>query len=101
MEPVRVMVDHDPSAEQFRIRVEDHVARLQYRRRRGRIYFIHTEVPEALQGRGLADRLARAGLEFAQANGLRAIPACPFVAAYIRRHPEYQALVQDGDVDSP
>jgi predicted GNAT family acetyltransferase len=94
-------IRNDESAEQFQLWVEGHVALLQYRRRPGRMRFVHTEVPAALQGRGLADRLAHAGLEFARAHGLRVIPACPFVAAYIGRHPEYHSLVRQDDGADP
>lgn len=90
-------VRNDEVTEQFQLRIDGQMALLQYRRRPGRMRFVHTEVPAALQGRGLADRLAHTGLEFARAHGLRVIPACPFVAAYIRRHPEYQSLVQPDD----
>ncbi len=58
------------------------------------IIFTHTEVPEELKGRGIASRLAKVALEFAKSKGLTAIPLCPFVKSYIRRHPEYQALVK-------
>jgi predicted GNAT family acetyltransferase len=94
-------VEHAPAAEQFRIRIDGHMARLRYRRRPGQIIFVHTVVPPELQGRGLGDRLAHAGLEFARAHGLWVIPACPFVAAYIGRHPEYQSLVRQDDGADP
>lgn len=58
------------------------------------IIFTHTEVPEELEGRGIASRLAKAALEFAKNQGLAVIPLCPFVNGYIRRHPEYQPLVK-------
>ena len=87
-------VEHDPAAEQFRVRLNDGVAVLQYRRRAATIYFVHTEVPSELQHRGIADALAHAGLEFARADHLAVVPLCPFVAAYIRRHPSYGALVE-------
>ena len=43
---------------------------------------------------GVAGKLARAALEYAREHNLSVIPRCPFVAAYIRKHPEYQSLVQ-------
>lgn len=58
------------------------------------IVFIHTEVPEELEGRGIASRLAKAALEFAKSKGLTVIPLCPFVKSYIRRHPGHQPLVK-------
>jgi len=58
------------------------------------IIFSHTEVPEELEGKGIASRLAKVALEFAKSKGLAVIPLCPFVKGYIRRHPEYQPLVK-------
>jgi uncharacterized protein len=57
------------------------------------IVFLHTEVPKAIEGHGVAGKLARAALEYARDEGLGVIARCPFVAAYVRRHPEYQALL--------
>ncbi len=58
------------------------------------IIFSHTEAPKKLEGKGIAARLAKVALEFAQSKGLAVIPLCPFVKGYIRRHPEYQPLVK-------
>lgn len=62
-----------------------------------RIVFIHTEVAIAYEGRGLGSILVRRALDDVRGRGLRVVPACPFFARYIRIHPEYQDLVQDGD----
>jgi hypothetical protein len=56
---------------------------------------VHTEVPAELEGHGIGGRLAKAGLEFARQENLKVVPSCPFVAAYIRRHPEYLELVME------
>ena len=66
-----------------------------YRARPGLIAFVHTEVDERLQGRGLADRLIRFALEDARARGLAVLPFCPFVKGFIERHREFEALVPD------
>lgn len=55
--------------------------------------FPHTEVNPALQGRGHAGRLVGEALKATADEGLKVEPLCPFVAGYMRRHPEYQALV--------
>lgn len=64
-----------------------------YRRDPDRIVLVHTEVPPAREGEGLASRLVAATLDDIRAKGLRIVPVCPFVRRYLRRHPEYQDLV--------
>jgi hypothetical protein len=59
----------------------------------GTMTFTHTEVPYALQGQGIASRLVRGALEAARAEGLKVVPRCSFVSAYIARHPEFGDLV--------
>jgi predicted GNAT family acetyltransferase len=61
----------------------------------GLIAFVHTEVDERLQGRGLGDRLIRFALEDARSRGLAVLPFCPFVKAFVERHREFEALVAD------
>ena len=57
----------------------------------GGIAYIHTEVPPELAGRGLGSILVRHILDYAQNEGLKVKAVCPFVKAYIDKHPEYQA----------
>ena len=59
----------------------------------GTVTFTHTEVPYALQGQGIASRLVRGALEAVRAEGLKVIPRCSFVSAYIARHPEFGDLL--------
>jgi len=57
------------------------------------VALVHTEVSPSLEGRGLAARLVAGALDDIRARGLHVVPICPFVRAYIRRHPEYGDLV--------
>ena len=66
-----------------------------YRSRPGALDFTHTDVLPRWEGRGIGSRLARAALDDTRARGLSAIPHCPFIAAWIRRHPEYEDLVPE------
>jgi predicted GNAT family acetyltransferase len=59
----------------------------------GWLVLVHTEVPEAFEGRGVASRLARAALDDLRSRGLVVSPQCPFVLSYVKRHPEYRPLV--------
>lgn len=53
----------------------------------------HTEVPKSLAGGGIGSALVKGALDHARSIGVNVIPRCPFVAAYIRRHPEEIDLV--------
>ncbi len=64
-----------------------------YRREPGVITFTHTETPYRLQGQGIASRLVRGALEAARAEGLKVVPRCSFVSAYLGRHPEFNDLL--------
>src|SRR3954451_18138480 len=57
------------------------------------IVFTHTGVPPELQNQGIGSKLARVGLEYARAQKLTVIPRCPFIHAYMKRHPEYADLL--------
>ena len=59
----------------------------------GPIVFVHTEVLPDAEGRGVGSRLARGALDDVRRRGLRLVADCPFIAAYIRRNPEYRDLV--------
>jgi predicted GNAT family acetyltransferase len=59
----------------------------------GWITLLHTEVPDALRGRGIAGELAKTGLEYARDNQLKVDVVCPLVANYISKHPEFEPLV--------
>lgn len=77
----------------FEVVVDGYLARADYMIDGAVITFTHTIVPPALEGRGIASRLIRHGLSEARARGLRVVPQCPFVAAYIRKHPEWADLL--------
>lgn len=62
---------------------------LVYRRREGVIVLVHTEVDPAFEGRGVGSALARQALDEARSAGVRVDPRCPFVRAFLARHPEY------------
>jgi predicted GNAT family acetyltransferase len=62
----------------------------------GLITFLHTEVDPAFEGQGVGSRLVADALDDARARGLKVLPICPFVRAYVRRHDEYRDLVAPG-----
>ncbi|MCB0175322.1 MAG: N-acetyltransferase [Anaerolineae bacterium] len=86
---------HDNTADsQYEVNVDGYLAKIEYILRDDRIIFVHTEVPDALGGQGIASKMARYALEDVKAKGYKVVARCPFVKGYIERHPEYQSLLQ-------
>ncbi len=92
-EHTELKIVNNEVAQRWEAHLGQHLAVAEYRRRGDTIFFIHTEVPTALEGQGIASRLVQTALEDVRAQQLAVIPFCPFVAAYIRRHPAYKAFV--------
>ena len=68
---------------------------IRYRRLPGALALVHTEVEP--KRKGLGTELVKGALDDLRERGLRVVPVCPFVAAYIRRHPEYADLLTEDD----
>ena len=90
-------VEHNFGARRFEIHYGDDLARLEYHLRGRTIVYTHTIVPPALEGHGIAGRLAKEALDYARNSGLSVVPLCPYVADYIENHPEYADLVAQED----
>ena len=75
----------------------EHAGELVYRDRGGEVLaFLHTEVDQKLHRQGLGSALVAGALDDARKRGLRVVPLCPFVDAYVHRHPAYaDLLVED------
>ena len=91
--PEEVTVQHNAGASRFEARVGTQLAVADYVLEEGRIVFTHTYVPTGLRGHGIAEKLVRAGLAFARAEGRRVVPQCSYVEVFIQRHPEFQPLL--------
>ena len=72
----------------FEIHEGDAIAYLEYRYYKKDIAFMHTEVPKSMSGKGIASALAEYAFRFAKENNKKVMVFCPFVAAYLKRHPE-------------
>jgi predicted GNAT family acetyltransferase len=86
-------VRNNTALNRFELEVDGHTAVSYYRLSPGVITFTHTEVPPALGGRGVGSTLVRGALELVRAQGLKVVAKCPFVAAYMGKHPEFNDLV--------
>jgi uncharacterized protein len=86
-------VRNNTELDRFELEVDGHLAVAYYRPSPGLITFTHTEVPPELGGRGVGSTLVKGALEMARAQGLKVASRCPFVSAYLGKHPEYNDLL--------
>src|SRR5215831_20451984 len=88
-----IVVEQNEARNRYEVRADGMMAVLTYARADDQVVFLHTLVPEPLEGRGIASQLAHTALEDARAAHLQVVAQCPYVAAYIRRHPEYLEIL--------
>lgn len=93
MTPADLAVRDDPARGRLEADVAGGTAFALYRRDGARVVISHTEVPRALEGRGIGSAFVRAILDRIRAEGGTVVPRCSFVAAFIARHPEYRDLL--------
>jgi predicted GNAT family acetyltransferase len=87
-------VRNNAGESRFELDADGHTAFAYYSMAGDVITFRHTEVPPALEGRGIGSRLVRGALEFARDQGLKVVPQCPFVSAYMAKHSEFNDLLR-------
>lgn len=93
-------VRHDAQRGRFELDMDGETAHVEYRREGDTMVVLHTIVPEALSGRGIAGTLNAAALEHAREAGLQVDPQCEYTASYVRRHPGYRDLLAGGEGSS-
>ena len=87
----------DVHRQQYEFRIGNYTPKIEYIKSiNGEIYLTHTEVPRELEGRGIGSQLVEKTLQDIERQGLRLVPLCPFVAAYIKKHPEWRRIVMRG-----
>ena len=87
-------VENNPPENRFEVNVDGETAVLLYEQSDNQLTILETLVPPAIEGRGVGSALAKAGLDYAVENNLRVMVICPFVKAYVQRHPEYLDIVK-------
>ena len=86
---------HDIQKQKFYVVVDGLESHLEYVNMENVLNLIHTYVPDALRGKGIAGEVVKAALTYAEETELKIIPSCSYVAAYIQRHKEYENLVAE------
>jgi predicted GNAT family acetyltransferase len=77
----------------FELITDTYTTFIEFKERGKKIWLIHTEAPEELKGKGSATAIVEKTLVYLEENGYKMVPLCPFVAAYLKRHPEWLRLV--------
>ncbi|GAB6119740.1 GNAT family N-acetyltransferase [Dysgonomonas termitidis] len=81
----------------YEFHIGKHMPLVEYLRTdNGEIYLTHTEVPVALEGQGIGSQLAEKVLADIESKGLSLVPLCPFIAGYIKKHPDWRRIVMKG-----
>jgi predicted GNAT family acetyltransferase len=86
-------VKQNEAQDRFEAEVEGMISLVDYRKRDGVLIVTHTEVPEELDGMGIAAALTKTLLDYARENGLKVHPVCSYTKTYLLRHPEYNDIV--------
>ncbi len=81
---------------QFEFHIDGLIPKVEYIRAQDRIFLTHTEVPKELEGRGIGSILIETVLKEVERQELTLVPLCPFVAGFIKEHPEWKKLVLKG-----
>ena len=81
----------------FELKVEGETAFIEFILSNENIMFLtHTEVPVSLEGKGVGSAIVSKTLEYIREKGYTLAPLCPFVAAYVKRHPDWKSILAKG-----
>ena len=93
MSELSAQVRDNPGRQRYELQLPEGLAFATYQQRGDVMAVTHSEVPPEVEGRGIGSALVRGVLDDIRARGFKVLPLCGFVAAYIRRHKEYQDLL--------
>ncbi len=88
-----ILLVKNEAKKRFEIEIDHHFAFIDYNEFGSQIALVHTEVPEVLGGRGVASALVEKTLNYLDEQDKSLLPFCPYVFAYIKKHPEWKRLV--------
>lgn len=86
-------ITNNQENQQFELLIDDHKAEMVYRLRDDKIYLMHTSVPKEMENRGIGKALVKFALHYSLKNNLDLVVYCPFVKAYVERHPNWKEEV--------
>ncbi|OAD92219.1 acetyltransferase [Aequorivita soesokkakensis] len=93
---MEVKIKENKEKKRFEAEVENKLALIEYIRAEDKMYLTHTEVPSELEGKGIASSMAKQVLQQIKDENLKLVPLCPFIASYVKRHPEWKEILAEG-----
>ncbi len=90
----KLEVKHNEAEDRFETWIDGQLSKLDYMQDGNTIVMTHVGVHPEHRGRGVAGKLTQVALEYAKEKSFRVIPMCPYIAAYIRRNPQYEELTK-------
>ncbi len=86
-------ITHLPDRQQFTLEVDGKVARIDYTKRNGKLYLVHSEVPHELRGKGAGKVLVEKTFGYIEEHGLEAVAVCSFIKAVAQRSPKWSRII--------
>ncbi len=87
-------VVHKEAVHRFEWVVDEAIAYIEYKVRKPSVFaFVHTLVPDAHKGKGLASQLTKGAFEWCKVNEVKIVPVCPFTVTFVKRHPEWNPII--------
>lgn len=86
-------IRHDPAHHQFSVEYPEGKAVLDYEQNDKTLNFYHTFVPPELRGKGIAEQITKAAFDYAEKNGFKVIPSCPYIARVVMKNDAWKKLV--------
>ncbi|RYZ99181.1 MAG: N-acetyltransferase [Sphingobacteriaceae bacterium] len=84
---------NNEAVHKFEIEVEGYHAFIDYLYKNDKYYLVHTQVPEQLEGKGVAGALVEKALTYIDAKNIKIVPLCSYIQGFIKHHPEWQRIV--------
>ena len=89
-----LQITDNEQEQRFETFVGNDVAFIAYRWQNGKLALMHTEVPPQAEGKGIAKELVKFAFELAKQQQRQVLVYCAYISSYIKRHPEYNELVE-------